>query len=147
MSEPKHMFDGRCHCGAFAMRLAFTRSAEETQVRSCQCGFCTRHGSLTVSDPAGRAVIEIAAGALTTYRFATATATSLICRTCGVYVAAFMGEPDDSKGLATLMAYALDEGARFPVAEPIVYEGEDAAARRARRHQRWTPATLVVAKG
>ena len=76
---------GTCHCGAIRGTLQATKPAAELQVRSCQCGFCTRHGAMTVSDPAGRVTFEIDRSALATYRFATRTGTSLICRTCGMY--------------------------------------------------------------
>ena len=55
MSETGYTFTGRCHCGGISVELTLPRSAEETQVRACQCGFCTRHGSLTVSDGWDRA--------------------------------------------------------------------------------------------
>ena len=76
---------GQCHCGAIRGTLHATKPAAELQVRACQCGFCTRHGAMTVSDPAGRAVFEIERAALTTYRFGTRTGTSLLCARCGMY--------------------------------------------------------------
>ena len=92
MSGQTHEFAGRCHCGSLSMALAFTRPADEMQVRSCQCEFCRRQGSLTVSDPAGRAVIEISAGALATYRFGTGSVNTLICARCGCYAGLCMSE-------------------------------------------------------
>lgn len=62
MRAPGHTFAGRCHFGVIAGTLAFAAPAAETQVRSCQCSFCTRHEPLTVSDPAGSAAIDIEAG-------------------------------------------------------------------------------------
>ena len=73
-------FTGTCHCGAIRGMLHATKPAAELQVRSCQCGFCTRHGAMTVSDPAGSATFEIDRAALATYQFGTRTGTSLICR-------------------------------------------------------------------
>ena len=70
-------YEGQCHCGAIRGTLHATKPAAELQVRSCQCGFCTRHGAMTVSDPAGRAVFDIERAALTTYQFGTRTGTSL----------------------------------------------------------------------
>ena len=57
---------GSCHCGA-------SRPAAELQARACQCSFCTRHGAMTVSDPAGRAVFDIERTALARYQFDTRT--------------------------------------------------------------------------
>ena len=78
-------FAGTCHCGAIRGTLAATKPAAELQVRSCQCGFCTRHGAMTVSDPGGRATFEIDRSALAKYQFGTRTGTSLICARCGMY--------------------------------------------------------------
>ena len=55
-----------------------------------------------------------------------------------------MPDPDDASGFATLMSMTLDERARYPDAEPTVYEGEDEAGRRQRRRERWTPARLEI---
>ena len=63
MSTVSHIHTGQCHCGAIKVTLTFTRPAEEMQVRACQCTFCTRQASLTVSDPKGSATFEIEAGA------------------------------------------------------------------------------------
>ena len=84
MSETSTL-KGACHCGAIRGTLYATKPAAELQVRSCQCGFCTRHGAMTVSDPAGRATVEIERAALTKYQFGTRTGTSLICNRCGMY--------------------------------------------------------------
>ncbi len=78
-------YRGTCHCGAIRGTLVATKPAAKLQVRACQCGFCTRHGAMTVSDPEGRAVFEIDRAALTRYRFETRTGTSLICGRCGMY--------------------------------------------------------------
>jgi len=74
---------GQCHCGAISVSLALTHPAQEIEVRACQCGFCIRHGGMTVSDPDGRAVFDIDEGQLATYQFATRSGTVLLCRSCG----------------------------------------------------------------
>jgi len=95
------------------------------------------------SDPEGALAITVRdSAALNRYRFGLGAADFLICRNCGVYVAAFMPDPTDEGGYATLMADALAEHARFPQATPTDYAGEDAARRRQRRRRRWTPASL-----
>ncbi|MCB1744316.1 MAG: aldehyde-activating protein, partial [Gammaproteobacteria bacterium] len=94
MSEPTHHHSGQCHCGAISMDLWFTQAAEEMQVRSCQCEFCTRHGSLTVSAADGRALITIEPDQLASYRFGSNTAAFLMCRRCGCYVGVLMADGD-----------------------------------------------------
>src|SRR5690348_2017239 len=83
---------GSCHCGAIRATLHATKPAAELQVRACQCGFCTRHGAMTVSDPGGSATIEIVRSALRPYQFETRTGTSLICGTCGMYAGVIIEE-------------------------------------------------------
>ena len=76
------------------------------------------------------------------YRFGLRLADFLICRTCGVFVAAFEpGEP----GRAVINLEVLARAADFTGA-PVqftAYDTEDAKARTARRAKNWTPATLA----
>lgn len=137
MAQP-HIFRGSCHCGGIAVELAFTKDAAALQVRACQCGFCTRQGAVTVSDPAGRARFSIATGRLTTYQFETRTATSLICSRCGVYAGVVLRDGHDAWSVANVRGLAVPEFNGRP-GEPSHYEHETAAERIARRKRRWTP--------
>lgn len=132
---------GSCHCGAISVELAFTRAADAVEVRSCQCGFCTRHGSLTVSDPAGKAIIEIDAAQFAPYKFGTATATSLICRRCGVYAGGILVDGDKVWSIANVRGMAI-EAFKGRVGIEMTYESETADARVARRKQKWTPTEI-----
>ena len=136
---------GGCHCGNISLLYITDIAPEDTRPRACQCGFCRKHSTSAVSDPEGKAVISVRDGSLLSrYQFGLKAADFLICRECGVYVAAFMPYPDDAHGFATLMSVALDDRTRFPQAQPTVYEGEDEAGRRQRRRERWTPARLEI---
>jgi len=139
--EARQVHSGSCHCGAIRVTLELTRTAEETQVRSCQCGFCTRQGSLTVSDPAGKAVIEIDAAAYLPYRFGTQTATSLVCGRCGVYAGVMLSEGDKVWSVANARGLAID-AFRERTGIPMHYDEETADERIARRKQKWTPTIL-----
>lgn len=141
MSDAGHSFKGQCHCGAIAMHLSFTRPAEETQVRSCQCGFCTRQGSLTISDPAGRAVIEIEAAKYRPYRFGTESATSLVCGRCGVYAGVLLIEGGKVWSVANARGLAIEEF-RERTGVLMFYDEETADERVARRKQKWTPTEI-----
>lgn len=136
-----HLFTGQCHCGAIAVRLAYSSPAAEIQVRSCQCGFCLRQGAITVSDPRGRATLEIDAAHLTRYQFATATATSLICARCGIYAGAMLRDGDAIWSIANARGLGISPFAGR-IGEPMVYEHETPEARIARRKQRWTPTEI-----
>lgn len=140
-----HELNGGCHCGNIDITYRTNVAPEEAEPRACQCSFCRKHNTRAVSDPQGRLQISVANGqALSRYRFSLSAADFLICRDCGVYVAAFMSDPDDDSGFATLMADALDDRARYAEGVPTRYDGEDEAGRRQRRREKWTPATLKI---
>lgn len=139
-----HAFEthrGSCHCGAIRAELSFTRPAEAIEVRSCQCGFCTRHGSLTVSDPMGRAVFEIDAAHVGRYTFGTATAKSVVCGRCGVYAGALLVDGENVWSIANARGLAIAAFASR-VGMQMIYEAETADQRVARRKQKWTPTEI-----
>lgn len=141
-----HELHGGCHCGNVRVVYHTAVAPEAARPRACQCSFCRKHNTRTVSDPAGDLTITVRdPEQLSRYRFALGLSDYLVCRICGVYMGSFMGDPDDGKGLATLMANVLDEQARFPEPAPITYDGEGEETKRERRRQRWTPARLTVA--
>jgi len=130
---------GACHCGQLRWTLRSALAPAELPVRACQCGFCTRHGALSTSDPAGRLRFEVDDPALLLrYRFATGSADFLVCRRCGVYVGALMQADGAWFAIANLNTLEGREPLQ-PVPQPMVYDGEDEAARRSRRSARWTP--------
>jgi hypothetical protein len=132
---------GACHCGAIRAELTVTEPADRIEVRACQCGFCTRHGALTVSDPAGRAVIDIEAAQFAPYTFATATSTSLICRSCGVYAGAILVDGDSTWSIVNARGMAVAAFMGRP-GSARSYDDETAAERIARRKQKWTPTEI-----
>jgi len=134
---------GSCHCGALRISYRSDRAPADTEVRACQCGFCRRHGSRAISDPAGQATIEAEAALLNRYRFGLGTADYFVCARCGVYVAAVMTEGERS--WSVLIVNALDDADAFVrPALPMVYDAEDEPARRARRRAKWTPTAVVL---
>jgi hypothetical protein len=140
------MLDGGCHCGALTIRLESTRPPADLPVRVCGCTFCRKHRPRYTSDPAGKVRIEIASEeAVSRHRFGLRLADFLVCRTCGVFVAAY--EPE--RRLAVVNVEALTRADEL-VAEPTrfqAYDTETDAERLARRAKAWTPATVVVRAG
>lgn len=141
MSEAGHTFSGRCHCGGIAAEVTLPRPAEETQVRACQCGFCTRHGSLSISDPAGKARFVIAAGALASYKFGTGTSTVLVCGRCGVYAGIVVADGERLWSTANARGLGFEAFAER-VGVQMSYDDETADERLARRKQKWTPTEI-----
>lgn len=133
-----YSFQGQCHCGAIRAQLAFTKPAPEVQVRACQCGFCTRQGSMTVSDPEGKSTLLIRQGQLHAYQFGTRTATSLICQSCGVYAGAMVQEDGRTWSIVNVRGLAITDFLGR-TAEPVSYDAETAVQRTARRKAKWTP--------
>jgi hypothetical protein len=134
---------GGCHCGAIRTTYRSALPAVEHTLRACQCSFCRKHGSRAVSDSHGSAEIRIAAAAKASrYRFGLGTAEYIVCRMCGVYVAAVMTEGE--KSWSVTIINALDDSADFTGAVvPVDYSSENEDERRARRRTRWTPTMLA----
>jgi hypothetical protein len=141
MAIADHTHTGSCHCGGVTVELAFTKPAEQYQLRSCQCDFCTRHGSVTVSDPGGMAIFHVAGDAFSTYSFGTRTARSLLCRTCGVYAGALQAADGALWSVASVRGLAIAAFRGRP-GEPVTYDQETPDQRIARRRQRWTPTEI-----
>jgi hypothetical protein len=134
--------EGTCHCGAIQATLHASRPAAELQLRACQCSFCTRHGAMTVSDPAGHAVFEIDGAALARYQFGTRTGTSLICSRCGMYAGVILEDGGKAWSAINVRGLAIP-GFEGRTAEPVDYEGETPEQRIARRKAKWTPTEIV----
>lgn len=136
------MLAGACHCGALAVELDTARAPSELPVRLCGCSFCRAHQPRYTSDPAGHLTIRVPAD-VTRYRFGLRLADFLICRTCGVFVAAYEPGPPER---AVLNLHVLARADDFTAAPTRfdAYDREDVATRTARRARSWTPATLVI---
>ena len=96
---------------------------------------------MTVSDPAGNATFEIERAALTRYQFETRTGTTLLCTRCGMYAGVILEDGGRMWSVINVRGLAFPEF-KGRTAEPVVYEGETAEARIARRKQKWTPTEL-----
>lgn len=132
-------FHGQCHCGNLELTFETNLTPEQLPVRACACSFCRKHGALSTSDPNGKVKITVHdSNQLIRYRFGLKTADFLICKWCGVYLAAVM--PKDGEAYATVNINTLDFRERFGK-EPVTvsYDGESETQRRARRKKNWTP--------
>ncbi|RUU74660.1 GFA family protein [Mesorhizobium sp. M7A.F.Ca.MR.362.00.0.0] len=133
---------GGCHCGNIRLEFSTELEPPQTEVRACQCSFCVRHGSRAVADPNGRLVISVKDETqLRRYQFGLRTADYLICRRCGVYVAAIAR--DDAR--AIVIINALDDRERFN-REPVRvdFDAESRAQRQDRRRTHWMPVEMSL---
>ena len=80
---------GGCHCGNIHVRLRLTKPPEDNLLRACTCSFCRSHNPRMLSDPEGSFEVRADDWSLVErYRFGTRTCDFLICRRCGVFIAA-----------------------------------------------------------
>ncbi|RJT39995.1 aldehyde-activating protein [Mesorhizobium waimense] len=130
---------GGCHCGNIHLTFESEIEPPQIEVRACQCSFCTRHGSRAAADPAGRLIIAVKDETrLRKYQFGLRTADYLICRECGVYVAAIAGDKSDARAIVNINA--LDGRMQFS-REPVAvnFDAESRESRLARRRSFWMP--------
>jgi hypothetical protein len=128
---------GRCHCGALSVEFETDKLLAP---RECQCSFCRKHHARSVSDPEGSAIITLG-GETIRYRFSTGVGDFLICGRCGVYVGVVQAIAGQLYAVLNLAAF--DDPHEDLPGEVMVYDGETAQSRTARRRARWTPARIV----
>jgi hypothetical protein len=134
----RYVYPGACHCRNLEVRLESDQTPAELGARRDTCSFCTKHHAVYTSDPAGE--VHLACGDVSLverYRFGTRTAEFLLCKACGVLVAATMSEP----AVAVVNVNVLDACTAF-LTHPISVldvERESVEQRLARRGARWTP--------
>jgi hypothetical protein len=137
---------GGCHCGNITVVFETLTGPGALALRTCQCTFCRKHGARNASDPRGRLTVTVREGeGAPRYRFGLGVTDFLVCQSCGVYVVATM---ETERGLVgTINVNVLDDQGSLPsTAEPMVFDGEDADSRTARRLRGWTPATIRPAR-
>jgi len=134
---------GGCHCGNMQVTLRLSKEPEQFSVRACTCSFCRAHNPRMISDPAGS--IEISASDwdhVQLYRFGTRTCDILLCRRCGVFIAAVTDAKLPSPR-AVVNVNCLNERGRFPETPTMHnFDGEAVESRLARRNANWMPAVI-----
>lgn len=131
------LIHGSCHCGNIGFELEWEPDPKEIVARACDCDFCTRHGGLWTSNPAGLLRVTVQDGAqVSRYTFGTGTALFHVCSRCGV-VPLVTSELDGQE-------YAVVSVRAFTNVDPALirrasasFEGESLEARLARRKRNW----------
>lgn len=93
---------------------------------------------MNISDPDGQVKIDASANDVQRYVFALRTAEFLICKTCGIYIAAVMGKGEKIVSTLNIAGLGIDEFADVDEA-PMDYGAETTEDRVARRYMKWTP--------
>ena len=135
---------GSCHCENIAIEFSSDITPSEIETRECQCDFCRKHGTKAVTDPNGKLNITVKdIDNLSRYSFGLKTADYLVCKRCGVYVAAITKDELVFHGIAIVNAFQNRNDFYAPPI-PAVYDDEDETARRERRRSNWTPTQLLI---
>jgi hypothetical protein len=129
---------GSCHCGDVEVVFETSVAPTDLPVRACQCSFCRRHAAKTTSDPNGRLVVRADGDAIERYRFGFRVTDFVLCRRCGVYIAAVSREGANERASLNVVGAGLSELAQRDAA-PVSLDHETAESRRERRRQVWTP--------
>src|ERR1700739_1451172 len=133
---------GGGHCGNLSVRLRLSKPPEDNALRACTCSFCRSHGPRMVADAEGSFELRADDWSLVeNYRFGTRTCDFLICRRCGVFIAAV--SETDLGARAVFSVNCLDDRGDFP-APPAMHDfgGETTDTRLSRRAANWMPATI-----
>jgi hypothetical protein len=134
---------GGCHCGNIGVSAAVTYAPEACRPRACDCEFCRKHGAAWVSDPHGSLLIRIAdESAAGRYAQGDGLAEMLLCRRCGVLVAAlYAGQT--LHGVVNVSV--LEARAEFAPAEPVSPRRLSPQAKVSRWQSLWFPNVTVTA--
>jgi hypothetical protein len=128
---------GSCHYGKIVVDFETDIAPGAMPLRACACSFCRRHSARSATDRNGQVTLTFRDEDASRYVFGLQTAEFIVCRHCGVYVAAVMD------GLSTINVNALDDRDRFT--QPATgkdYDNEPADQRMARRRADWTPTVI-----
>ncbi len=137
MNREKRRLHGSCHCGNIRFEFITAMTDEELPKRECQCSFCLQHGRISTSDPEGRLCIAIdEADDVNRYRFGHGTADFYVCRVCGAIPVVTSEVAGTTIGLVDVRMIENFAWSRTD-ATPHDFEGEDVAARLARRKGYW----------
>jgi len=133
---------GGCHCGNLHASLRLSTRPEATSLRGCTCSFCRSHSPRMVSDPQGLFQVWADDWSLVeNYRFGTRSCDFLICRRCGVFIAAVSETTTGTR--AVVNVNCLSDRGDF-TSTPVVHDfgGETIETRSSRHAANWMPAII-----
>ena len=128
---------GNCHCGNIAFTLAWDPDPAEIPARACGCTFCSKHGGVWTSNPAGSLEVAVRDPArVARYAFGTRTAEFHICTRCGVVPVVTSHIDDHLYAVVSVNAF---EGVPESLLRraPADFDGEGTDDRLARRKRNW----------
>jgi hypothetical protein len=131
------LIHGKCHCGNIAFTLTWAPDPERIPVRVCTCSFCTKHGGVWTSNPAGKLRIVVDDPSLVSnYSFGTRTAEFHVCIRCGIVPVVTSRIDDHLYGIVSVNAFEGVDPSLLDRA-PANFDGEGQDSRLERRKRSW----------
>ena len=138
---------GSCHCRNISFTLDWSPEPQEIPARACTCSFCMKHGGVWTSCPTGSLTVSVQDPSLvSTYAFGTRTADFRICSRCGVVPVVTCRLDGRLHAVVNVNAFEGVDPSLLKRAA-ATFEGEDEAARLARRQRNWIPDVEYVESG
>jgi hypothetical protein len=137
MQTARMLIHGRCHCGNIAFTLAWEPDPAEIPARACSCSFCTKHGGVWTSNPAGALQVVVKDPSLVSkYAFGTRTADFHVCARCGIVPVVTSLIDEHLYAVVSVNAFeGVNQSLLRRAAASFDGEGED--TRLARRKRNW----------
>lgn len=144
MSTKQSQLAGSCHCRNISFEIDWPGDADVISARRCGCTFCTKHGGVWTSHPAGALRVRIAdPDGISRYEFGTETATFLICARCGAVPLVTSRIADRDYAVINVNSFDGVDAARIRIA-PASFDGEGVSDRLARRQRHWIGDVHIV---
>jgi hypothetical protein len=137
---------GSCHCGNITFELTWEPEPTQIAARACDCTFCTKHGGVWTSNPAGSLRVIVQERALVSqYSFGTRTAVFHVCSRCGVTPVVSCVIAEHLYAVVSVNAFTNVPPALLRRA-PASFEDEGIESRLARRQRNWIAAVSFEAR-
>lgn len=139
--EGETALTGGCHCEAVSVEVRLAKAPGAYAGRACDCGFCTKHGAVYLSDPGGAMRVQGMAAAGRVYRQGSGSAEFALCGRCGVLVAVSYVEGGRRYGAVNVRV--LEGGAGFAPAVTVSPQRLGAAEKKGRWVEVWFPDVVM----
>jgi len=141
-----HAVSGGCHCGNLLVTVGLSGPPDTYQPRACDCDFCRKHAAAYLSDPHGSLLIRMGdAREVARYRQGSGLAEMLLCRNCGVLIAALY--QDERLLYGVVNAKVLDGWQLFRAPQAVSPKTLSGDEKVSRWRKIWFAEVTVVANG
>lgn len=128
---------GSCHCGNIRFTLSWAPDPAEIPARACTCTFCSKHGGVWTSYPAGSLQVKVEnAARVSRYAFDTETADFHVCAQCGVVPLVTSSIDGHLYAVVNVNTFENVDASLLQRSSSTV-DGENAADRLSRRKRNW----------